>query len=96
MPSTTVPLAVSSWSLHRALGLTYPNRPDNDVTPQAEPTYGEGRIDLLAMPAEVAKLGIHREFDLGLPQVSRYGDPPVKGKFSSRDLSNIHLASSHL
>lgn len=57
---TKPPLAVSSWSLHRALGLTYPNRPELDITPKAEPAYGAGRIDLLAMPAEIARLGIGR------------------------------------
>lgn len=53
-------LAVSSWSLHRALGLTYPNRPDHDVAPPAEATYGPGRIALMDLPRAVAALGIHR------------------------------------
>ena len=53
-------LAVSSWSLHRALGLTYPNRPDHDVAPPAEATYGPGRIALIDLPRTVAALGIHR------------------------------------
>lgn len=53
-------LAVSSWSLHRALGLTYPNRPDHDVAPPAEATYGPGRIALVDLPRAVAALGIHR------------------------------------
>lgn len=53
-------LAVSSWSLHRALGLTYPNRPDHDVEAVAEPTYGPGRMTLLDMPRAVAALDIDR------------------------------------
>jgi sugar phosphate isomerase/epimerase len=59
MPNTP-PLAVSSWSLHRALGLTYPNQPDRDMVPAAEPTYGSGHMSLLEMPAAVAALGIDR------------------------------------
>lgn len=53
-------LAVSSWSLHRALGLTFPNRPDHDVEAAAEPTYGPGRMTLLDMPRAVAALDIDR------------------------------------
>ncbi len=56
----TPPLAVSSWSLHRALGRSWPNRPDHDVTPEAEPTWGEGEITLLEFPSVVAALGIDR------------------------------------
>ncbi|SHF78696.1 Sugar phosphate isomerase/epimerase [Kaistia soli DSM 19436] len=56
----TPQLAVSSWSLHRTLGRTWPNRPDHDVTPVAEPTWGEGSITLLEFPAVVAALGINR------------------------------------
>ncbi|HWJ75091.1 MAG TPA: sugar phosphate isomerase/epimerase [Kaistia sp.] len=56
----TPQLAVSSWSLHRTLGRTWPNRPDNDVTPSAEPSWGEGSITLLEFPAVVAALGIDR------------------------------------
>ncbi|BCP55956.1 sugar phosphate isomerase [Kaistia sp. 32K] len=59
-PAKSPPLAVSSWSLHRALGLTYPNRPDHDVEAVAEATYGPGRLSLLDMPRAVAALGIDR------------------------------------
>jgi sugar phosphate isomerase/epimerase len=57
---TSPALAISSWSLHRALGLTFPNRPDHDVEAVAEPTYGPGRLTLLDMPRAVAALGIDR------------------------------------
>ncbi|MCX5513630.1 sugar phosphate isomerase/epimerase family protein [Kaistia algarum] len=61
MTAPSPPLAVSSWSLHRTLGLTFPNRPDHDVaTPTPQPTYGEGRISLLDMPELVRGLGIDR------------------------------------
>lgn len=54
------PLAISSWSLHRALGLTFPNRPDHDVVPDAEATYGLGDMTLLDLPAAVAALDVDR------------------------------------
>ncbi len=54
------PLAVSSWSLHRALGRSWPNRPDRDIVPSAEPTWGDGEITLFEFPGVVASLGIHR------------------------------------
>lgn len=61
MTALSPPLAVSSWSLHRALGLTFPNRPDADVAmPAPQPTYGNGRISLFDMPDVVRKLGIDR------------------------------------
>jgi sugar phosphate isomerase/epimerase len=52
-------LSVSTWSLHRELGPTYPGL---DVVEGArEPAfpYGEGRLSLLDVPAAVAELGIH-------------------------------------
>lgn len=58
--AATPPLAVSSWSLHRMLGKSWPNRPDNDIVPAAQPTWGEGSITLLEFPAVVARLGIDR------------------------------------
>lgn len=57
---TSPELAISSWSLHRALGLTFPNRPDHDVAAEAEATYGAGTMSLLDMPRAVAALGIDR------------------------------------
>lgn len=61
MTASSPPLAVSSWSLHRALGLTFPNRPDHDVAaPTPQPTYGEGRISLLDLPEIIRELGVDR------------------------------------
>ncbi|MCX5495104.1 TIM barrel protein [Kaistia dalseonensis] len=61
MPEKSAPsLAISSWSLHRALGLTFPNRPDNNIVPDAEPTYGFGEITLLDLPETVAALDVDR------------------------------------
>jgi hypothetical protein len=51
-------LATSSWSLHRALGITYPDAPGK---PNSGPmqTYGHGNITLLEVPARLALMGIH-------------------------------------
>jgi sugar phosphate isomerase/epimerase len=52
--------AVSTWSLHRALGGTYPYRPGGSDEPAREATYGEGSLELVDVPGELAKHGIHR------------------------------------
>lgn len=53
-------LAVSSWSVHRALGIKYPNAPGNDVVAPAEATWGSGSLTLFDLPAAVARMGIDR------------------------------------
>ena len=65
MPSQTLPsqtlaenaerLAVSSWSLHRRLGLFYHETPEGRVS---EPRWGAGETTLLALPSELAAHGI--------------------------------------
>jgi sugar phosphate isomerase/epimerase len=59
MRSDRVPvIAVSSWSLHRAIGLTWWESPSAPgVQKQA---YGPGTIDILDIPAAVARHGITR------------------------------------
>jgi sugar phosphate isomerase/epimerase len=60
MTSTPGPrLSTSTWSLHRALGLTYPDTPGQETPHQPQPTYGSGEIALLDVPERVAGLGIH-------------------------------------
>lgn len=51
-------LSTSSWSLHRALGSTFPDAPGREGPRLGQPTYGEGDTALLDLPARVAKLGI--------------------------------------
>ncbi|MEO8393136.1 MAG: TIM barrel protein [Chloroflexota bacterium] len=51
-------LSTSTWSLHRALGLTYPDSPAQPNTGSAQ-TYGSGNITLLDVPAKLAAAGIH-------------------------------------
>jgi sugar phosphate isomerase/epimerase len=53
-------LAVSTWSLHRAIGVAYPNAPSDDVAAKREETWGRGTVALLDVPSEVARLGIDR------------------------------------
>ncbi|GAC1429054.1 MAG: hypothetical protein NVSMB65_02370 [Chloroflexota bacterium] len=50
-------LAVSSWSLHKALGTTYPGL-DPHAPRDAQPTYGAGTLNLLDAPAALAAAGI--------------------------------------
>jgi sugar phosphate isomerase/epimerase len=55
---TTRPrLSVSTWSLHRALGITCPDSPAGG-SGQPEPTYGPGTIRLLDVPGQIAAAGI--------------------------------------
>ncbi|WP_267550095.1 sugar phosphate isomerase/epimerase [Rhizobium rhizogenes] len=52
--------AVSSWSLHRALGSTYPYTPANNAQPSRQPTYGEGSLELIDLPRQCAEHGVFR------------------------------------
>ena len=51
-------LSVSTWSLHRALGATYPSLDLSDGAREARYPYGAGDLTLLDAPAVVAPLGI--------------------------------------
>ena len=50
-------IAVSTWSLHRALGVTFPNSPAADVANQWTETYGPAKVDLLDLPAQFRQNG---------------------------------------
>lgn len=53
-------IAVSTWSLHRLLGMTYPHDlTTTEVGPMQE-TYGEGQESLLGLPSVLANHGYHR------------------------------------
>lgn len=53
-------IAVSTWSLHRLLGTTYPHDlTTTEVGPMQE-TYGEGEETLLGLPSVLANHGYHR------------------------------------
>jgi len=53
-------IAVSTWSLHRLLGTTYPHDlTTTEIGPMQE-TYGEGEESLLGLPSVLANHGYHR------------------------------------
>ena len=60
MPQLSPVLAVSSWSVHRALGIKYPNAPANDIVAPAEEAWGPGELKLMELPRAVARIGIDR------------------------------------
>jgi len=51
-------LAVSTWSLHRALGPTYRDLELHDIPRVAEYPYGQGSVSLLDLPDAVAAHGV--------------------------------------
>lgn len=51
-------VSVSTWSLHRALGVTYPDSPDKPCMGERVETYGPGSVTLLDVPARLAAMGI--------------------------------------
>lgn len=53
-------IAVSTWSLHRLLGTTYPHDLDSADIGPGEDTYGEGSESLLGLPSVLANHGYHR------------------------------------
>jgi sugar phosphate isomerase/epimerase len=55
----TLQLAVSTWSVHRELGLTFAHSPQ-DPSGRMKPTFGPGRLTLLELPATLAKRGFAR------------------------------------
>lgn len=59
MPTEAPVIAVSSWSVHRALGIFYPNAPGNDVFGEPEEKWGPAQLPLMELPGEVARRGIH-------------------------------------
>lgn len=53
-------IAVSTWSLHRFLGVTYPHDLTTTEIGPAKETYGEGEESLLGLPSALANHGYHR------------------------------------
>jgi sugar phosphate isomerase/epimerase len=53
-------IAVSTWSLHRLLGTTYPHDLTNHEIGPMQETYGEGEESLLGLPSVLANHGYHR------------------------------------
>ncbi len=53
-------IAVSSWSLHRKLGVTYANGPGGSDTADAVETFGKAELALLELPAALRAHGYGR------------------------------------
>lgn len=53
-------IAVSTWSVHHLLGVTYANGPGKIPTGVPEPTFGPGTLALPDLPAELARRGYQR------------------------------------
>lgn len=53
-------IAVSTWSLHRLLGMTYPHDLNTTEIGPMKETYGEGEESLLGLPSVLANHGYHR------------------------------------
>jgi len=53
-------IAVSSWSVHHLLGVTYANGPGKIPTGIPEPTFGPGTLEFLDLPAELSRRGYTR------------------------------------
>ncbi|MDR7142705.1 sugar phosphate isomerase/epimerase [Rhizobium sp. BE258] len=51
--------AVSTWSLHRLLGPTYPYSPDPAKSAARQEPYGAGGASLIELPKQLAERGIH-------------------------------------
>lgn len=53
-------LAVSTWSLHRLIGISFPDAPGSNSPARAEPTWGPGSIATMEVPGAIRMLGIDR------------------------------------
>jgi sugar phosphate isomerase/epimerase len=53
-------IAVSSWSLHRLLGVTHPHDLDSEAVGPREETFGPAKANMLDLPRLVAEHGIDR------------------------------------
>lgn len=52
--------AVSTWSIHRVLGIGYPDAPGAPSNGVAEPMFGRGTMPLMALPEELARRKFQR------------------------------------
>lgn len=50
-------LGLSTWSLHRTLGTAYADAPGRQPDGEPKPRWGDGRLSLLDLPAELARRG---------------------------------------
>jgi len=83
-------IAVSTWSLHRLLGTTYPHDLTTlEIGPEQE-TFGEGSESLLGLPSVLANHGYHRLEIVSFHMRSR--DPVYLGELRDQlKISNVVL-----
>ena len=83
-------IAVSTWSLHRLLGTTYPHDlTTTEIGPMQE-TYGEGEESLLGLPSVLANHGYHRLEIVSFHLRSR--DPIYLGELRDQlKIANVRL-----
>jgi sugar phosphate isomerase/epimerase len=60
MPDLADRIAVSTWSLHRHLGTTYPHDLTTAAIGPVQETYGAGTESLLDLPSALSNHGYHR------------------------------------
>jgi sugar phosphate isomerase/epimerase len=53
-------IAVSSWSVHCALGIFHPNAPADDVFGEAQEKWGKPQLSVMELPGAIAARGIDR------------------------------------
>ena len=84
MPSEAPTIAVSSWSVHRALGIFHPNAPGNDVAGRAA---GEmGRTGAVAPGSAAGGRGARHPPPAALPFPSREPRPDLSRRSPRRSL----------
>ena len=83
-------IAVSTWSLHRLLGVTYPHDLTTTDIGEEHQAYGEGEESLLGLPSVLANHGYHRLEIVSFHLRSR--DPVYLGELRDQlRISNVKL-----
>lgn len=90
MAEPTDRIAVSTWSLHRLLGTTFPHDLTTDAVGDMQETYGEGTESLLGLPSVLANHGYQRLEIVSFHLRSR--DPVYLGELRDQlDVSGVTL-----
>jgi len=83
-------IAVSTWSLHRLLGSTYPHDLSTPEVGEEQQTYGAGEESLLGLPSVLANHGYHRLEIVSFHLRSR--DPVYLGELRDQlRIANVRL-----
>lgn len=83
-------IAVSTWSLHRLLGATYPHDLTTTAIGPEELSHGEGEESLLGLPSVLANHGYHRLEIVSFHLRSR--DPVYLGELRDQlRIANVRL-----